>query len=125
MTGTEVAADHRKDNTGSVAVLTSPQRSRLVLAGEVDIATEPEMSEAVGELLSLGLPVDIDARNVTFMDSSAVSGLARLSTQLEHRPRLICPPETVLFLLKVTRVVDDVDILDTDPGFEPSPAPES
>ncbi|MGC0273975.1 STAS domain-containing protein [Pseudactinotalea sp. Z1739] len=103
---------------GSVAVLTSSNRSRLVLAGEIDIAVEAELAEAIGELLSLGLPVDIDARNIRFMDSSALSGIARLSSQLGHRPRMICPPESVLFLLDVTRVAEDVDVVDQDPGFE-------
>lgn len=108
----------RPDEPGTVAVLISPQRVRLVLAGEVDTNTEAELSEAVTEALSLGLPVDIDVRNVTFMDSSAVSGIARLSVQLGHRPRLIAPPESVRFLLSVTRVGDDVEILEEDPGFE-------
>lgn len=108
----------RPDESGTVAVLISPQRVRLVLAGEVDASTEAELSEAVTEALSLGLPVDIDVRNVTFMDSSAVSGIARLSVQLGHRPRLIAPPESVRFLLSVTRVGDDVEILEDDPGFE-------
>lgn len=104
--------------TGSIAVLTSTQRSRLVLAGEIDIVVEHDLDEAVRELLSIGLPVDIDARNVTFMDSAALSGIARLANQLRHRPRVIKPPESVLFLLTLTRVVDDVDIVDDDPGFE-------
>lgn len=123
MAGADTPAPSRSDGAGSVALLTSSTRSRLVLAGEIDINAEPELSEAIGELLSLGLPVDIDTRNVAFMDSSAVSGIARLSTQLGHRPRLICPPESVLFLLTVTRVADDVDVLEEDPGFDPAVQP--
>src|SRR5690625_7063420 len=92
----------RGEEAGTVAVLISPHRVRLVLAGEVDASTEAELSEAVTEVLGLGLPVDIDVRNVTFMDSSAISGIARLSVQLGHRPRLIAPPESVRFLLSVT-----------------------
>ncbi|HLS14744.1 MAG TPA: STAS domain-containing protein [Beutenbergiaceae bacterium] len=105
-----------------MAVLISPHRVRLVLAGEVDASTEAELSEAVTEVLGLGLPVDIDVRNVTFMDSSAISGIARLSVQLGHRPRLIAPPESVRFLLSVTRVGDDVEIVEDDPGFEQDPS---
>lgn len=110
-------------NAGSIAVLTSAHRSRLVLAGEIDIAVEQDLDEAVRELLSRELPVDIDARNVTFMDSSALSGIARLSSQLGHRPRVISPPESVLFLFTVTRVADDVDIVEEDPGFDRLEAP--
>ena len=118
MESTDQLLPSPSESPGSIAVLTSADRSRLVLAGELDITVEPDLAEAVGELLTLGLPVDIDARNVTFMDSSALSGIARLSNQLEHRPRLIGPPESVRFLLSVTRIADDVDILDEDPGFE-------
>ncbi|HLS25454.1 MAG TPA: STAS domain-containing protein [Beutenbergiaceae bacterium] len=117
MEGTDELLPNHSGNPGSVAVLTSADRSRLVLAGEIDITVESDLAEAVSELLSRGLPVDIDARNVNFMDSSALSGIARLSSQLGHRPRLISPPESVLFLLTVTRVLDDVEILDQDPGF--------
>lgn len=106
------------EEAGHVAVLTTVGRSRLVLAGEVDVSLEPELSEAVSEVLALGQPVDIDTRNVHFMDSSAVSAIARLSVQLGHRPRLIAPPESVRFLLSVTRVGDDVDIVEDDPGFD-------
>ena len=121
MEGTDELLPSQSGNTGSVAVLTSADRARLVLAGEIDITIEPDLAEAVSELLSLGLPVDIDARNVNFMDSSALSGIARLSSQLNYRPRFISPPESVLFLLSVTRVLDDVDIVDQDPGFEGLP----
>lgn|SRR5690625_1676384 len=110
--------DQAPSGTGSIAVLTSPQRSRLVLTGEVDITCETELAEAVSELLSVGLPVDIDARNVRFMDSAALSGIARLSSQLGHRPRIIAPPESVQFLLSVTGVGEDIDILAEDPGFD-------
>ena len=117
--------DRRSDSTaggteesGHVAVLTTTGRCLLVLAGEVDISLEPELSEDVTEVLALGHPVDIDTRNVHFMDSSAVSSIARLSVQLGHRPRLIAPPESVRFLLSVTGVSEDVDIVEDDPGFD-------
>lgn len=108
----------RGGEAGHVAVLTTAGRSRLVLSGEVDVSLEAELSEAVTEVLALGQPLDIDTRNVDFMDSSAVSVIARLSVQLGHRPRLIAPPESVRFLLSVTRVSEDVDIVEDDPGFD-------
>jgi len=52
------------------------------------------------------------------MDSAALSGIARLSSQLGHRPRIIAPPESVQFLLSVTGVGEDIDILAEDPGFD-------
>jgi anti-anti-sigma factor len=105
---------------GSVAVLTSPSRTRLVLAGELDISHNRELREAVRSVLSLALPVDVDMRNLTFMDSSALAAFSRLAYRSTTRPRLIQPPDVVVFLLEVTAMGDVVEVLDHDPGFPES-----
>lgn len=102
---------------GSVAVLTSPTRTRLVLAGELDISHNRELREAVRSVLALDLPVDVDMRNLTFMDSSALAAFSRLAYRSSARPRLIQPPDVVVFLLEVTAMGDVVEVLDHDPGF--------
>jgi anti-sigma B factor antagonist len=112
--------------TGSVHVMVSRQRTRLVLSGEVDVALGAELAEAVTEAERVGLPVEIDARHITFMDSSGVSMLARLAHRTPGRLTLIQPPDVVRFLLEVTRIGEVVDVLDTDPGFpsDSGPAPD-
>ena len=107
---------------GSVAVLTSPTRTRLVLAGELDISHNRELREAVRSVLALDLPVDVDMRNLTFMDSSALAAFSRLAYRSSARPRLIQPPDVVVFLLEVTAMGDVVEVLDHDPGFPGGPA---
>lgn len=102
---------------GSVTVRTSPTRSRLVLAGEVDMSLADELSAAVDTVLALGLPVDVDVRQVTFIDSSGLSKLVRLATSAVSHPRLIEPPDFMTFLLEVTRVHEVMDVVDKDPGF--------
>jgi anti-anti-sigma factor len=97
--------------------MVSRERTRLVLSGEVDVALGAELSEAVTEAERVGLPVEIDARHVTFMDSSGVSMLARLAHRTPGRLTLIQPPDVVRFLLEVTRIGEVVDVLDADPGF--------
>ncbi|RPF26565.1 anti-anti-sigma factor [Georgenia muralis] len=106
---------------GSVAVLTSPTRTRLVLAGELDISHNRELREAVRSVLALDLPVDVDMRNLTFMDSSALAAFSRLAYRSSARPRLIQPPDVVVFLLEVTAMGDVVEVLDHDPGFPGGP----
>jgi len=109
---------------GSVTVRTSSTRSRLVLSGEVDMSLAEEISAAVDNVLALGLPVDVDVRDVTFLDSSGLSKLVRLATSSATRPRLIEPPDFVLFLLEVTRMDEVLDVVEKDPGFpddDPSP----
>ncbi|MGO1341011.1 MAG: STAS domain-containing protein, partial [Cellulosimicrobium funkei] len=65
-----------------------------------------------------GLPVEIDAHHVTFMDSSGVAFLARLASRGPHRVRVLRAPPTVRFLLEVTRIGELLDIVDVDPGFD-------
>lgn len=101
----------------SVSVLVSATHTRLVLAGEMDLTAQKELEEAVGEVLARGLPVEIDTRNVQFMDSSVLASLGRLAQQLPGRPTLIEPPELVRFLLDVTKLSDVVEVVDSDPGF--------
>ena len=62
----------------SVSVLTSPWRVRMVLSGPVDASMSDELTAAVREAERPGLPVEVDTRTVTFMDST-VPTTARLS----------------------------------------------
>ncbi|GAA4285919.1 STAS domain-containing protein [Georgenia daeguensis] len=110
--------------TGSVHVMVSRERTRLVLSGEVDATLGADLSEAVTDAERVGLPVEIDARHVTFMDSSGVSMLARLAHRTPGRLTLIQPPDVVRFLLEVTRIGEVVDVLDADPGFPAESTPE-
>ncbi|TRW46122.1 STAS domain-containing protein [Georgenia yuyongxinii] len=102
---------------GSAAVLTSATRARLVLAGEVDVSMNDELMEASSELEQTGLPIDVDVRHVTFMDSSVIAVLARLTHRVPSRLRIIEPPDVVRFLLDVTRIGELVEVVDADPGI--------
>jgi anti-sigma B factor antagonist len=100
---------------GSVTVRTSATRTRLVLSGEVDMSLADELSAAVDDALAQKLPVDVDVRDVTFLDSSGLSKLVRLATSAVTRPRLIKPPDFVTFLLEVTRLDEVMDVVAEDP----------
>ena len=103
---------------GSVHVLVGSERTRIVLSGDVDADLAPDLQEATVEAEHAGLPIDVDAHHVTFMDSSGVAFLARLSTRSTSRVRLIRVPPTVRFLLEVTRIGELLDIVDADPGSD-------
>lgn len=98
----------------SVHVLTVDQRSRLVLAGEIDAKIAGELQNAISEAEGSRLPVEIDAHHVTFMDSSGVAFLARLASRSPHKVRVLRAPPTVRFLLEVTRIGDLLEIVDED-----------
>ena len=112
---TAVAADGAAPWSGSTAVLTAGDRTRLVLAGEVDASMDEELATCTTEITRLGQPLDIDVRNVTFMDSSVLAVIARLTQRLSGPVRVIGPSESVRFLLELTHLVDVVEILDEDP----------
>lgn len=112
--GAEASNERRRGENlpGSVHTLLDSERTRLVLSGEIDVALTDELTEAVTEAESAGFPVDVDARHVTFMDSSGIALLARLATRTPGRLTLIQPPDVVRFLLDVTRIGDLVEVVD-------------
>ncbi len=95
---------------GAVQVLVEPDRTRIVLSGEVDADLAAELAEATAEAERQALPIEVDTRHVTFMDSSGVAFLARLSIRSPHRVRLLRVPPTVRFLLEVTRIGELLDV---------------
>ncbi|UZN02658.1 STAS domain-containing protein [Cellulomonas sp. S1-8] len=117
----DAAASTVAGEPGAVQVIVGTDRTRIVLSGEVDADLGPELQEATAEAEQRGLPIEVDAHHVTFMDSSGVAFLARLSIRSEHRVRLLRVPPTVRFLLEVTRIGELLDVVDDDNGepFEP------
>lgn len=99
---------------GSVVLVVSPSRVRLVLGGELDLLIKPELLDAVREAVLHDLPVEVDARHVTFMDSSVIATLSRLIQATRHRPAFIDPAPVVRFLLEVTGIGGLVDIVDQE-----------
>ena len=104
----------------SVHVIVGDERTRIVLSGEVDADLAAELAEATRDAEATGLPIDIDAQHVTFMDSAGVSFLARIATRTTERVRVLRAPDTVRFLLEVTRIGELLDIVDDD-GAAPNP----
>ncbi|WP_308200115.1 STAS domain-containing protein [Actinotalea sp. C106] len=96
---------------GSVHVIVHSDRTRIVLSGEVDADLGPDLAEATADAEATGLPIEVDAQHVTFMDSSGIAFLARLATRVSDRVRIIHAPETVLFLLEVTRIGELLDVV--------------
>ncbi len=111
-------------DSGTASVMVAQGRTRLVLSGEIDVALSSELTEAVAEAEASRNRVEIDARHVTFMDSSGVALLARLAHRTPGPLTMIKPPDVVRFLLDITRLGDVVTILDEDPGFPETDGPE-
>ena len=106
-------AQRRPSEPGSVHVLLDQDRTMVVLAGDVDATLAPDLIDAAADVAEARKPVRIDTRNVTFMDSTGVSFLARVAVGTGGRPVLLDPPDHVRFLLDITAIGDLVDVEDT------------
>ncbi|GEL93871.1 STAS domain-containing protein [Cellulomonas composti] len=106
-------------DSGSIHVIVGARTTRIVLSGEIDAELAAELNEATIEAEDAGLPIEVDAHHVTFMDSSGVAFLARLSVRSQHRVTLLRVPPTVRFLLEVTRIGEMLDVVDEDRRFQP------
>ena len=120
-TGTPSPRTPETRGPASVSVLQTAARTRLVLAGDVDISLNGTLNDAVELIVQLGRPVEVDTADVTFMDSAVVAVLARLAYRLPDRLRMLRPPDLVRFLLDVTQLGEIVDIVDEDPALPDEP----
>ena len=102
---------------GSAVLLRAPNRLRLVLTGEMDLTACGALGGLVRDAIAASLPIEVDARQVTFMDSSVIVELARLARGAPRHLRFIQPPDLVRSLLEVTHLSESVDIVEDDPGF--------
>ena len=114
----------------SVHVMAIGDRTRIVVSGEVDADLAPDLQDAASDAEAAGLPIEVDAQHVTFMDSSGIAFLARLASRSSSRVRVLHAPDPVRFLLEVTRIGELLDLVDAEepdgsadlPHVEP-PAP--
>ena len=111
----------RVPEPGTVHVFVGADRTRIVLAGEIDTDLGPDLQEAAMAAERARLPIEVDAHHVTFMDSSGVAFLARLSTRSPTPVRLVRVPPSVGFLLEVTRIGELLDVVLEPPGPTPEP----
>lgn len=114
-------APSRGTSLGAVSVLMGEGRTRVVLWGVVDEHVNSELIDAFDEAIGFGGTVEVDTRNVAFMDSSAIALLAHAAARLPNRVTMIEPPDLVRFLLEVTQIGQVVNIIDHDPGFPDAP----
>ena len=106
----------------SVHVLVENGRTRLVLSGEVDADLAADLAEATSAAETTGLPIDIDAQHVTFMDSSGIAFLARIASRSPRQVRMLRASESVRFLLEVTRIGELLEVVDdATPADQPPP----
>ena len=108
----------RSAEPASVHVIVMADRTRIVVSGEIDADLGPDLQEAAVDAEATGLPIEVDATHVTFMDSSGIAFLARLASRSSDRVRVLRAPDPVRFLLEVTKIGELLDLVD---DVEPAP----
>lgn len=92
-------------------VIVENGRTRIVLSGEIDADLAADLADAIEAAEVAALPIDIDAHHVTFMDSSGIAFLARVATRVQQPVRVLRAPESVRFLLQVTRIHELLEVV--------------
>ncbi|MFD4990940.1 STAS domain-containing protein [Cellulosimicrobium cellulans] len=110
--------------TTGIVAHTFPESTVIHLSGEIDAA---RLDEARGALAALeaaepGLPVLLDARDVTFMDSTGVAlvdQVRRACLATGAPVLLVDPPATVTDVLALAGVGDTVPVVGGHGGWGP------
>jgi len=95
-------------------------RAHLVLRGELDLATAPQLEDLVNERLDAGQEVVVDLRALEFMDSSGIRVLVAAHARAGRtgtRIVVVRPPRTsaVAKIIDVSGLDGELNIVD-DPA---------
>jgi anti-anti-sigma factor len=97
---------------------TSERGGRLVvlIRGELDIATAPELEEAISDGFDAGHDVVLDLRELEFMDSSGLRVLVSAHRRSQTGPRfeIVRPPAggPIAKILAIAGVEAELDLID-------------
>lgn len=98
----------------------SPQSIRLVLSGELDISSAPQVEEALGRAEAEAPPlIMLDLRGLDFMDSTGlrtVVGADARAREGGRRLAVVRGPDAVHRIFSVTRLDERLEILDEPPA---------
>ena len=70
-----------------IAVRRAEGGTRIELAGELDVATAPELARRADEVMTVGGDVWLDCSELTFADSTGLATLTRLAAALRAQER--------------------------------------
>ena len=95
----------------SITRSTRGAREIVALAGELDMASSPALSDTLDALADTPSPVVVDLSGLTFIDSSGIHAILR------PRPGqgvvIVCPPGNIHRVLSVARIEHVVPVYET------------
>ena len=93
-----------------VEVASLEDSARIVVAGEIDSATSPQLAAAIEEAMKVNTRrIEIDASGVTFIDSAGLRVLVAAQRAAEDQGRrihVVSPSETTARLLEITGLTE-------------------
>jgi anti-anti-sigma factor len=91
--------------------------SVLVVDGELDLATAPQLTSTAMALVDAGAgDVIVDARQLSFCDSSGLTAFVRIANRLEPsagRLAIVGPQSIVRRVLEISGLVETFVVVDT------------
>jgi anti-sigma B factor antagonist len=83
----------------------------VALAGELDMANAPVVSETLDELADTARPVIVDLSDLAFIDSSGIHAI--VSPRPDQTIVLVCPPGNIQRVLSVTKLDSVLPLYET------------
>ncbi|GAA2241707.1 hypothetical protein GCM10010401_13170 [Rarobacter faecitabidus] len=99
-------------NPGALHIIVQSDEVRVLLTGEIDAGLAGEFTAAIETIRRESLPVTLDTRHVTFMDSFGVAFVSQIAMAGPGPTRVIHAPPTVKFLLEVTNTSELVEVVE-------------
>src|SRR5262245_2987030 len=92
-------------------------RTVVVIRGELDLATAPELERVIGEHLDAGDDVVVDLRELAFMDSSGLRVLVAAHARTgggEQQFLIVRPPERspIARILSIAGLESELNLID-------------
>jgi anti-sigma B factor antagonist len=115
------------DHGLTVEVRQEPGHMLVTVAGEMDIATGPQLQERLAALTASGQPIIVDLDRVTFIDASGLRVLANAASQaaqLGASLHAVCARHQVRRLFAITGLDRQIPLArryDTGPGGRQPP----
>jgi anti-anti-sigma factor len=106
------------DPTGfSISTSDRDGRAVVIIRGELDLATAPDLEATLSELLDAGQDVVVDLRELAFLDSTGLRVLVAADARVEGREQqfLIVRPRpgaTIEKILAISGVESVLDLID-------------
>ena len=104
-----------QDPDFELAVVTDTDRTLISVAGELDVATTPDLQAAIRDAVARELPIVLDTSRVSFMDSTGLAGLLLVRSDGAGDLRFVLkqPSPAVRRILELTGITGVFEIDET------------